>query len=772
MGSDPHQLSLLQGFGAPKKAPGTSPAAANNPVAQVLIETSLPHLDRIFDYLVPETLDAEAVPGARVKARFGGQEMSGFITRRTSDAPEGVKLAPLAKVVSAQPVLTDELLQLATAVAERYAGNVSDVLRAAIPARVAKVDKEFAAREAESAAEDAPLADGATASANSDPDASTLHAAEPQPQPADGAGPQPQPADGAGPQPQPADGAGPQPKPADGAGLTEPPPGAAEAYAGYEGAGDFLAQLAAGAAPRAVLASHKSYGPASWAAQVAHAVASVRQSGRGAVVVVPDAKDLASLEAELQQVLGADKYVRLTAEDGPTPRYRNYLRLLHGEVSVAVGTRSAAYAPVRDLGLVALWEDGDDLLLEQRSPYQHAREVLLLRTAQSGCAALFAAVSRSGEAERLVESGWAAALTPSRPFLRQATPRILNTADSFQQERDPMLRHARLPHAAWRAAQEGLERGPVLVQVARTGFSPALSCQDCRTPARCTDCNGPLAQSGRTATPACRWCGRLATNYACPECGSHRLRASVAGALRTAEELGRAFPGATVVSSSGDHIKSVVESKKALVVATPGAEPVAPEGYAAALLLDGNAMLTRESLRTPEDVLRRWFRAASLVKPSSEGGLVVVTADLATVVAPLVRWDPAGAAAREMQLRRELQLPPAVRIAALTGKASGIEAFMADFELGGSLRSVGPVELPSRETPAREPQTRGPQAGGPQLRGPQLRPGETSEHRLLLFFSYQDGPAVTAALRHRKAALAAKRVPDPVQVRCDGVDLL
>ncbi|TJY70374.1 primosomal protein N' [Arthrobacter sp. CAU 1506] len=766
MGSDPHQLSLLQGFGAPKKAPGTSPAAATNPVARVLIETSLPHLDRIFDYLVPETLDAEAVPGARVKARFGGQEMSGFITRRTSEAPEGVKLAPLAKVVSAQPVLSDELLQLATAVAERYAGNVSDVLRAAIPARVAKVEKEFATREPEAALGTAPAgAPEAKADkefAAREPDAA-LAGAPAEPSEADGA------PTVASPDPYASEWetAGPHPQPADGTGSPEPSPGAADAYAGYEGAGNFLAQLAAGAAPRAVLASHKSYGPASWSAQVAHAVASVRQSGRGAVVVVPDAKDLASLEAELQQVLGADQYVRLTAEDGPTPRYRNYLRLLHGEVSVAVGTRSAAYAPVQDLGLVALWDDGDDLLIEQRAPYQHAREVLLLRTAQIGCAALFAGVSRSGEAQRLVESGWASALTSSRPFLRKAAPRILNTADSFQQERDPMLRQARLPHAAWLAAKEGLERGPVLVQVARTGFSPALSCQDCRTPARCTDCNGPLAQSGRSAVPACRWCGRLATHCSCPECGSQRLRASAIGALRTAEELGRAFPGATVVSSSGDHIKSVVESKKALVVATPGAEPVAPGGYAAALLLDGNSMLSRESLRTPEDVLRRWFRAASLVQPSSEGGLVVVTADQDTVVAPLVRWDPAGAAAREMQLRRELQLPPAVRIAALTGKASGIEAFMADFELAGSLRTVGPVELPSREGQAREGQLR-----EHQLRELQARPGEGGEHRLLLFFSYQDGPTVTAALRHRKAALAAKRVPDPVQVRCDGVDLL
>ena len=156
MGSDPHQLSLLQGFNAPKQAPGTSPAAATDPVAQVLIETSLPHLDRIFDYLVPENLDDDAVPGARVKARFGGQEMSGYITRRTSEVPEGVKLAPLAKVVSAQPVLTEELLRLATSVAERYAGNVSDVLRAAIPPRVAKVDKEFAAREAGQPADPAP----------------------------------------------------------------------------------------------------------------------------------------------------------------------------------------------------------------------------------------------------------------------------------------------------------------------------------------------------------------------------------------------------------------------------------------------------------------------------------------------------------------------------------------------------------------------------------------------------------------------------------------
>ncbi|NKX54049.1 primosomal protein N' [Arthrobacter mobilis] len=684
---DPVQLSLLQGFGQPKRPRGTSAAAAHDPVAQVLVESPLPHLDRFFDYLVPEELSVAAVPGARIKARFGSQELPGYITARKAEAAEGVRLVALTKVVSPQPVLTAGLLRLATAVAERYAGTVSDVLRAAVPPRVARVDQEFAGR-------------------------------------------------------------GPDPAGAGGASAAVPglPAVDASCFAGYPSGAAFLAHLAAGECPRAVLTSHRSYGPAGWPAQVAAAVAATVHSGRGALVVVPDARDLARMETALAAALGGTGYVRLSAEDGPTPRYRNYLRLLHGEVQVAVGTRSAAYAPVEELGLIVLCDDGDDLYVEQRAPYQHTREVLLLRAGQEGCAVLLASTARSTEAERLIQHGWARPIQCERPVLRAQTPRVVNTADSFEQERDPLLARARLPQAAWRAARDGLERGPVLVQVARTGFSPSLSCQDCRTPARCPGCGGPLGQAGRGAAPSCRWCGRLAADYRCPACGSARLRAAVAGAARTAEELGRAFPGVAVVSSAGEHVKDTVGPGAALVVATPGAEPVAEAGYAAALLLDGNAMLSRESLRASEQTLRRWFAAASLVRPAGDGGIVVVTADSDAVVGHLVRWDPAGAAQRELDLRRELQLPPAVRIAALTGTPAAIELFLQDLPLPQA-RLVGPVPVQDRQ-PA-----------------PEL-------HRLLIFFGYREAAEVTAALRTRKAALSAKRTPDPVQVRLDGLDFL
>ena len=71
----------------------------------------------------------------------------------------------------------------------------------------------------------------------------------------------------------------------------------------------------------------------------------------------------------------------LIAEAGPAARYRAFLAALRGGVKVVIGNRAAAYAPVRDLGLVALWDDGDDLLSEPRAPYPHTREVLALRAA-------------------------------------------------------------------------------------------------------------------------------------------------------------------------------------------------------------------------------------------------------------------------------------------------------------------------------------------------------------------------------------------------------
>jgi primosomal protein N' (replication factor Y) len=722
---EPLQLSLLQGFpSAPATSSGPGLAAAL-PVARVLLESSLPHLDRPFDYSVPASLDAAAQPGVRVKVKFNGQELAGYLVDRVAESDAGHSLVPLHQVVSPVPVLTPAVAELAGRVAARYAGTVSDVLRVAVPPRVAKLEKEFAP---DGRLDPELFASGAAAE-------SAAAGAEPAAHP------------------------GPLPN---------------VSWTSYRNGPAFLQHLSAGESPRAVLSALQGFGPGGWPRMIAEAVAAVRLSGRGAVVVVPDYRDLDRVEDALLELLPAEDVARLAADDGQTPRYRSFLRVHSGAAGVAVGTRSAAFAPVRNLGLVVCWDDGDDLHIEQRSPYAHAREVLLLRAGQEGAACLLAAHSRSTETERLVESGWAWPVEAARTVVRRTVPRVLNTADSFELERDPLARIARLPGAAWRAAKEGLKRGPVLVQVARAGYAPSLVCDNCREPARCNACSGPLAvagSSGSSAVPQCRWCSTPAPAWRCTTCNSVRLRRGATGALRTAEELGRAFPGTPVVTSSGDHVKATVPDAPALVVATVGAEPAAAGGYAAALLLDGDSLLRRENLRAGEDAVRRWFNAAALVRPAPDGGLVVITADDAAGVGALLRWDPAGYAERELSLRQELQLPPAVRIASVTGGRTAVGHFTQAIEQrlgtqGIVLRTAGPAPLVMAAGGAP-----GPSSGG--VPGGRHAPREAGEDvRTLLFIPYAQAADATRVMRAVKAAAAAKRSDDPVQLRLDGVDVL
>jgi primosomal protein N' (replication factor Y) len=683
------------------------------PVARVLIESSLPHLDRPFDYSVPASLDVVAQPGVRVKVKFNGQDLSGFILDRLVESDAGHTLVPLHKVVSPVQVLTPELAGLAGKVAARYAGTLSDVLRVAIPPRVAKLEKELAAEGTLSSGK--PAAEAGPAGEVAAEEREQAWARVP----------------------------------------------AAGPWSRYVNGVAFLEHLGAGESPRAVLSALQGFGPAGWPALLAEAVAAVRASGRGAVVVVPDYRDLDRVEEALAALLPREDIARLTADDGPTARYRSYLRVLAGSAGVAVGTRSAAYAPVHNLGLVVCWDDGDDLHIEQRSPYAHTREILLLRAEQERAACLMAAHTRSTELQRLVDAGWARAVEADRPEVRRTVPRVLNTADSFEQERDPLARIARLPGAAWRAAKEGLERGPVLVQVARSGYVPSLVCDSCREPARCTACSGPLAvagAAGSSAVPQCRWCSAPAPAWRCSHCTSPRLRRSATGVLRTAEELGRAFPGKPVITSSGDHVKAAVPDTKALVVATVGAEPVAAGGYAAALLLDGDSLLRRENLRAGEDAVRRWFNAAALVKPAREGGLVVITADDTAGVGALLRWDAGGYARRELALRQELHLPPAVRIASVTGGRTAVGHFTEAIEKqlarqDITLRTAGPAPLLLSD--ARAGQREG-----------------SGDVRTLLFIPYARAAEATRVMRAVKAAAAARRSDDPVQLRLDGVDVL
>jgi primosomal protein N' (replication factor Y) (superfamily II helicase) len=663
------------------------------PVARVVVDVPLVHLDRPFDYRVPVHLDAEAVPGVRLRVRFAGRLVDGYLLERVAESGHGGRLAWVEKVVSAEPVLAPEVAALCRAVADRYAGMLVDVLRMAVPPRHARVEGE----------------------------------APPEAAPAEA----------------------PVDVPRDG-------------WARYPRGAALLDALAGGRAAHAVW---QALPGEDWAQRLAEAAATSAAAGRGVLLVVPDQRDVDALHAACAALLGDGAVVALTAELGPAERYRRWLAVRRGRVRVVVGTRSAAFAPVDRLGLLVVWDDGDDLHAEPRSPYPHVRDVLVLRAHGAGAALLVGGFARTAEAHLLVDSGWAREVVADRVTVRAVMPRIGAIGDTDAQlARDPDTRAARLPHAAFEAARAALGTGrPVLVQVPRSGYLPWLACGSCRETARCRHCAGPLGFPGRRAArdgdpgtaelPHCRWCGRAETAFRCPACGSRRLRAGVVGAGRTAEELGRAFPGTTIRSSGGGSpVLAAVPAGPDLVVATPGAEPRVPGGYGAALLLDGWALLSRPDLRVVEEALRRWLAAAALVVPHTAGGRIVVMADAGLpVVQALVRWDPAGHAAAELASRAEVGFPPAVRMAAVEGVpaavAEVVDGVLAD--LPGA-EVLGPVEI---DPPASADGT-----------------AEVRE-RALLRVPRSGGRALAAALHTAQATRTARKAAEPVRVRLDPAEI-
>ncbi len=667
-----------------RRSPAAQATAAHLPVARVLVDVPLAHLDRPFDYLVPERLSESAVPGCRVRVRFAGQLVGGYLLDRIAVSEHHGRLAALERIVSPEPVLTPEIAALAREVADRYAGTMADVLRLAIPPRHAGVET----------------------------------AAQPQSEA----------------EPQAAGGGVPS--------VVRPEPGP---WARYQQGAAFLAALADGRAPRAVWTALPGQ---DWPEEIARAAGTVAAAGRGALIVVPDARDLSLVDAALARTLGPGRHVSLAAGLGPAERYRRWLAVARGEIRVVAGTRAAMFAPVAGLGLVVVWDDGDDLHAEPRAPYPHAREVLALRAYRARAAALIGGFARTAEATGLVASGWARAVTAPRDVVRRFAPDIRATGDDAELARDEAARTARIPSLALRAARAALDRGPVLVQVPRRGYLTAVACERCRAAARCVTCGGPLAVAASDAPAGCRWCGRSDAEWRCQACGHGRLRAVVSGSRRTAEELARAFPGAPVVVSAGAATINSIPPRPALVVATPGAEPQVAGGYAAAVLLDGWVLLGRPSLAAAQEALRRWLNAAALTAPGSAGGTVVLVAEAALPVAQaLIRWDPVTHAERELAEREMLGFPPAVRMAAVTGSAEAVAGFLADTVLPAEAEVIGTVPAGADKTGAEKVQAL--------IRIP--RPG---------------GLALAAALRQAQAARTARKDTGQVRVQLDPADLI
>ena len=368
------------------------------------------------------------------------------------------------------------------------------------------------------------------------------------------------------------------------------------------------------------------------------------QAGKSALLIVPERDQINQLAALFSSMGMQNLISTWLPGEKKSDRFTNFHRALIQDKSIVIGSRSAIYAPVRNLGVIALFDDGDDSLREQGSPYTHAREIALMR-ATDDVKLLFAANYRSLEIQRLVEIGYLKDMEMKLP------PARISYSPPAQ----------RLDAASFKLMREALEVGPVLVLIPRKGNSATVYCAGCDQRLACNNCKGPIWENEK-GEYRCRVCQGI--SHSCAACGSNKLRRGRTGSTRTAAEFGKAFPGTTISEFTSDTKPTAIKKSKHLILATPGSAPRVQLGYAALLILDSDVWLAMPQLRSEQTAVRDWMEAIELLSDTGRAHVAGVDQDLGQALSLGQHRALAASAFREVN---SLSLPPAARIATLEG---------------------------------------------------------------------------------------------------------
>ena len=385
-------------------------------------------------------------------------------------------------------------------------------------------------------------------------------------------------------------------------------------------------------------------GLADWTLNFAIACHRELNKGRSTLIVLPDFAEMAKFERALAEFGLSQHANRHSSLDSGSARYESHLKALH-EVSINYGLRSASFSAAKNLGLILLWDDGDESHTEQSSPYWSSREVLLQRAALEKSKLVLASHSPSAEVIRLID------IKHLEPVLAtQHPPKVIVTELSD-----------RLDSQTFALISNTLREGhPVLIQIANAGWASALVCVSCKELRVCPSCSTPI-WIDPSGVSRCRSC-KLQVEHAPCSCGKTSSRPTKLGASAFSKQMERSFPDVNVLHSNGENRLVSLNRGPVLVVATPGAEPEVDGGFGCVVIADAQSMLGSPRLRALEQSLAKWANAISL---ASRNAAIVFVGLVGELSKQMMQLHFHEAVNEDYKDRLDLGLPPITRIASI-----------------------------------------------------------------------------------------------------------
>ncbi|MDR2487137.1 MAG: primosomal protein N', partial [Clostridiales Family XIII bacterium] len=269
------------------------------------------------------------------------------------------------------------------------------------------------------------------------------------------------------------------------------------------------------------------------------------EAGRKVILLVPEISLTPQLTQRFTDRFGAGRIAVLHSRRTKKERAREWLRIRQGRVDIAIGARSAVFAPFGNLGLILIDEEHETSYKSDMQPKYDAIEIALRRAARAGSVCVLGSATPSIVTMFRAKQGFYKELRLTKRFGGTPLPRIrLVDMRTELMQGNRSIFSAKL-HA--RIAQDLEEGKQAILFLNRRGYSPFVSCRRCGYVARCSDCGIAMTWHKQMGLILCHFCGRSAqVPKVCPECGSGYLRHFGVGTEQVEEQAATAWPGARI----------------------------------------------------------------------------------------------------------------------------------------------------------------------------------------------------------------------------------
>ncbi len=279
--------------------------------------------------------------------------------------------------------------------------------------------------------------------------------------------------------------------------------------------------------------------------------AEVVQSGHSVLVLVPEISIITQTENRFRARFGQTVAV-LHSGLSQGERFDQWSRILQGDIRIAIGARSAVFAPFGDLGIIIVDEEHDASYKQEGGLHYNARDLAVVRARQCGCVALLGSATPSLQSHHNARSGKYSELTLPKRVEKRPLPEI--QVVDLRQCKDLRGPGRFISADLNRAMADTLERGEqVLVFLNRRGFSSFAVCAACGAALRCRHCDISLTLHQAAAVYRCHYCGySLPATTACETCGSAKIKRLGMGTEKVEEAVHKLFPKARVARMDRD----------------------------------------------------------------------------------------------------------------------------------------------------------------------------------------------------------------------------